>query len=383
MLLHLRHNRLPAVRIIDPEKFSAIVRYARQTNPFYAEWIPPGGAIPILTRQVLQKNNDRILNGSPVLGKTSGSTGVPVRVSTGPGRSRMEAQDYRLMINWVGGPLPRVEIVHPQPDRPQHNVVPIHTPLDQQIAAVAGRAARHAAMAIVTYPTNAVLLAQAILDRRLPFPTIRRVLLMSESIDPGQRALIQRAFPNAHIWATYSSVEFGAISGQCPHEHGFHHIMAHKIGVEILGDDREPVPFGQVGQLVLTDYFNRRMPLIRYAIGDLAAFGRCPCGKIPLPAFSQVLGKVRGSLLHPNGRRIPFVQLSVALRDLPGMRQFQVIQEELRKFTVKVVGPPEIDPGIRAAFLQEFGYPPHLDIVHVEDIPRDPSGKFSISICKV
>ncbi len=371
------------VRIIDPEKFSAIVRYARQTNPFYAEWIPAAGPVPILTRQILQRNNDRILNGSPVLGKTSGSTGVPVRVTTGPNRSRMETEDYRMMIGWVGGPLPRVEIVHPQPDRPQQNVVPIHTPLDQQIQAVTERAARHEAMALVTYPTNAVLLAQAIMDRQMTFPTIRRVLLMSESVDPGQRALIQRAFPAAHIWSTYSSVEFGAISCQCPHEPGFHHIMSHKLGVEILDDKHEPAPFGQVGQLVLTDYFNRRMPLIRYAIGDLAAFGRCPCGKIPLPAFSQVLGKVRGSLLHPDGRRIPFVQLSVALRDLPGMRQFQVIQEELRRFTVKVVASGEIDPAIHAAFLKEFGYAPRLDIQHVEEIPRDPSGKFSISICKV
>jgi phenylacetate-CoA ligase len=295
----------------------------------------------------------------------------------------METEDYRLMIGWVGGPLPRVELVHPQPDRPQHNVVPIHTPLDQQILAITERAARHAAMAVVTYPTNAVLLAQAILERGIPFPTIRRVLLMSESLDPGQRALIQRAFPNAHVWVTYSSVEFGAISCQCPYEAGFHHIMSHKLGVEILGDDHEPAPFGQVGQLVLTDYFNLKMPLIRYAIGDLAAFGQCPCGKIGLPAFSQVLGKVRGSLLHPDGRRVPFVQLSVALRDLPGMRQFQVIQEKLRRFTVNVVGPRSLDAGIHAAFLKEFGYPPHLDIRHVEEIPRDPSGKFSISICKV
>jgi phenylacetate-CoA ligase len=371
------------VRIIDPEKFSAIVRYARQTNPFYAQWIPPAGAIPILTRQILQENNDRILNGSPVIGRTSGSTGVPVRVSTGMARARMETEDYRRMINWVGGPLPRVEIVHPRPERPQENVIPIQTPLAGQILALGQRAARHSAMTLATYPTNAVLLAQAILDQHISFPTIRRVLLMSESVDPGQRAIIQRAFPEAHVWVTYSSVEVGAISCQCPHEPGFHHIMSHKLGVEILDDRHEPAPFGEIGQLVITDYFNRRMPLIRYAIGDLAAFGQCPCGKIPLPAFSQVLGKVRGSLLHPDGRRVPFVQLSVALRDLPGVRQYQVIQEELRRFTVKIVAAGNLDAGIHAAFLEEFGYAPHLDILYVENIPRDPSGKFSISICKV
>ncbi|MGA3171653.1 MAG: hypothetical protein ABSE62_11650 [Chthoniobacteraceae bacterium] len=371
------------MRIIDQQKFTAIVHYARRTNPFYAQWIPENGPVPILTRQILQENNDRILNGHPVLGATSGSTGIPVRLTSGPARMRMETQDYLRMVRWLGGPLPRVEIVHPASDRPQENVIPIHTPLAGQILALGQFAARHEAMTLVTYPTNGVMLAQSILEQRLSFPSIRRVLLMSESFDPGQRRLMQRAFPGAYIWTTYSSMEFGSISCECPHHSGFHHIMSHKLGVEILDDRHEPVPAGEIGQLVITDYFNRRMPLIRYAIGDLAAFGKCPCGKIPLPAFSQVLGKVRGSLRHPDGRRIPFVRLSVALRDIPGVRQYQVIQEELRRFVVKIVSLKNLDAPIHATFLEEFGYPPQLEIQYVDNIPRDPSGKFFISICKV
>lgn len=371
------------MKIIDQGKFDAIVSYARQTNPFYARWIPRDGAIPILTRRILQQNNDEILNGNPVLHKSSGSTGTPVRVSRDPERDRMEAEDARRMVAWMGGPLPHLEIVLPLPGRSKQNLIPIQTPLPEQLLALTQRAARHDAMAIITYPSNAVLLAQYILDRRIACFTVRRIVLMGEPVDPGQRALIQRAFPNAHIWATYSSVEFGAISCQCPFEPGIHHIMSHKLGIEIVDDNDKPVPFGDVGQLVFTDYFNRGMPLIRYAIGDLAAFGRCPCGRIPLPAFSQVLGKVRESLLHLDGRRVSFIEFSIVLRDLPGVRQFQVIQETLRRFTVNVVAPRNIDAEIRAAFLREFGYPPHVKIRYVKEIPRHPSGKFFFSICKV
>jgi len=373
----------PSVRIIDPAKFSAIVRHARRTNPFYARWIPEGGPVPVLTRQILQENNDLILNGNTVYGRTSGSTGSPVRVSTGAGRARMEVEDYRRMVRWIGEPLPRIEIVYPNAERKNPHLIPIHTPLAGQIEGLIERTARHPAMSLVTYPTNGALLAQAILDRGLAFPAIRRVLLMSESVDAGQRALIQRAFPDAYVWDTYSAIEVGAISGQCPHAPAFHHIMAHKLGVEILDENNEPAPFGQVGHVVITDYYNRRMPFIRYAIGDVAALGKCPCGKIPLPAFAKVLGKVRGSLLHADGRRIPFVDLSVALRDLPGMRQYQVIQEEVMRFTVKIVAGAHLDEGIHAAFAKEFGYAPALDIEYVTDIPRDASGKFFVSMCKV
>jgi phenylacetate-coenzyme A ligase PaaK-like adenylate-forming protein len=371
------------MRIIDRQKFAAIVRHARQTNPFYAEWIPPGGPVPILTRAIFQANNDRILNGQPVTGTTSGSTGTPVRISSGAPRSAMEARDHRMVMGWLGGRLPRTEFVFPRSEQRREGLYTIHTPVPEQLAILKARHAAIGAVSLVTYPSNAVLLAQAILDAGGGFEFIRRVGLMSEAVDPGQMALVQRAFPNAHIWRTYSAIEFGAIGYECPHEPGFYHLMSHKLGIEVVDDDGEPAAPGAIGRLVLTDYFNRRMPIIRYDIGDLAAFGRCPCGKIPFPALREVLGKVRGCLLHPNGRRIPFVDLSVALRDLPGMRQYQVIQEERTRFTVNLVAPPSVEAGVRAAFAKEFGAEPEIAFRYLDEIPRDPSGKFYISICKV
>jgi len=59
-------------------------------------------------------------------------------------------------------------------------------------------------------------------------------------------------------------------------------IMAHRLGVEVLRDDRSP--------------------FIRYEIGDLAVRGICPCGRIRLPASSEVVEEVRGALLHRNGK---------------------------------------------------------------------------------
>jgi hypothetical protein len=45
--------------------------------------------------------------------------------------------------------------------------------------------------------------------------------------------------------------------------------------------------------------------------------------------------KVGGDLC-PDGRRGLWSTLSAALRDLPGMRHYQVIQEELERFTVRL-----------------------------------------------
>ena len=371
------------LKVLDQEKFDRIVRHARQTNPFYRDFIPQGGPVPLLTRAILQANNDAILNGHAVTARTSGSTGTPVRIASTPERARMEHSDTALFLDWMGGPLPRTSIIHPRSPAGADPIVPVLTPVAEQIAILQENHRTKGATAIITYPSNAVLLSEAILGANLDFRFIRRLGLISESIDPGQQALFRRAFPSAVQWSSYSAMEVGVITYQCPHEPEFHHVMGHKLAVEILDETGADCPPGRIGRIVLTDYYNTAMPFIRYEIGDLAAFGHCPCGKIPLPALRDILGKVRGCLRHRDGRLVPFIDLSVALRDLPGMRQYQVIQEQLDFFTVKVASTRPLAAEIAAAFEAEFGYTPHLEIQPVASIERDPSGKFYASICRV
>lgn len=371
------------MRYLDAERFQRIVRHARRTNPFYRRWIPQGGPVPLLTRRVLQENNDEILNGFPANTRTSGSTGAPVRIHISPARRALNRRAAELMVRHLGGFMPQTAFINPHGVVGRESVVDVHTPVPEQLDILRRGYQDRQAAALITYPSNAVLLAQAILEAKLDFSFIRRLGLMAETIDPGQITLIRRAFPEARIWSNYSSMEFGLISFQCPYEPQFHHAAAGKLGIEILDERDLACEPGQVGRVVITDYHNYESPLIRYEIGDLAAFGTCPCGKIGLPALQQILGKVLGCLLHRDGRRIPFIDLANALRDLPGMRQYQVIQEEVERFHVKVAAATPLDSDIRDAFARQFGYAPRIDIEVMDSIPRDPSGKFFASLCRV
>ena len=71
-------------------------------------------------------------------------------------------------------------------------------------------------------------------------------------------------------------------------------------------------------------------------------------------------------------------------RDTPGMRQYQVIQDGVQEFTVKVAAHHNIDEPIRAAFREHLGYvPDRMQMVYLDSIPREPSGKYRTSICNV
>ena len=68
---------------------------------------------------------------------------------------------------------------------------------------------------------------------------------------------------------------------ECPEQNGLHFWEDYYI-VEIVDPDTlEPVPDGQVGELVLTTLCREAMPLLRYRTRDLTRFlpGECSCGR--------------------------------------------------------------------------------------------------------
>jgi phenylacetate-CoA ligase len=71
------------------------------------------------------------------------------------------------------------------------------------------------------------------------------------------------------------------VAFECPEQNGLH-IWEDYFIVEIIDPvTLEPVPDGQLGELVLTTINREAMPLLRYRTRDLTRFlpGECPCGR--------------------------------------------------------------------------------------------------------
>ena len=71
------------------------------------------------------------------------------------------------------------------------------------------------------------------------------------------------------------------VAFECPEQNGMH-IWEDYYIVEIVNPDTlEPVPDGEVGELVLTTINREAMPLLRYRTRDLTRIlpGSCPCGR--------------------------------------------------------------------------------------------------------
>lgn len=362
------------------QHFSQIVQFAAEHHPYYRRVIASNPSIPILTREILQKNNLELLNGNPVTGTTSGATSMPVRTHWSKQRIDLDAKDSSFYAGCLGGRLPHAKIVALASHKAKPNNFEVAAPVAEQWVFLRDQI-NQGVRSLVSYPTNLVQLANYLIQNEQQVLELQRIICMSELFESSQEAIIRKAFPNAQIAATYSSTEVGMIAVRCPHQPENYHIMAHKLGLEFLNANGEPCQDGELGQIIVTDYFNRKMPLIRYAIGDMAAPSVCPCGKIPLPALTKLLGKTRGLLKHPDGGYVYSTALSTIIRDIDGIGQFQVQQIDANHFVCRVVAQEGADRTIIesqlfALFTKNFGNSIVVNFDWCANIPRLPGGKY-------
>jgi phenylacetate-CoA ligase len=97
----------------------------------------------------------------------------------------------------------------------------------------------------------------------------------------------------------------GATFSECEHGLGGH-VHPELIIVEIIGEDGEEVPDGQVGEVVVTTLGVEGMPLLRFRTGDMAAklVDRCQCGRwsyrlTPLVGRKNNMIKLKGTTIYP------------------------------------------------------------------------------------
>jgi len=157
----------------------------------------------------------------------------------------------------------------------------------------------------------------------------RTVQSHAEQLWDFQRRTIEEAF-QCPLIDTYGARESSPIATQCLVRDGLH-VMADLRLVEVLDDEGRPTEPGQVGRVVLTDFTNYAMPLIRYANEDLASWREdapCPCGRT-LPRLAAIHGRSSDVVRTKSGMRIHGYFFMFLFYGAQGIEQFQIRQTSL------------------------------------------------------
>lgn len=174
------------------------------------------------------------------------------------------------------------------------------------------------------YAQSAAMFAKYCRDTGADDIRFDSIITSAEVLLPENRPLIEETF-HGKVFNRYGCREVSLIASECEYHTGLH-VNADALIVEI-----DPIPGGprDCGRVLITDLYNRSMPLIRYEIGDVARWlsddAPCPCGR-SLPRLENIEGRITDFLRLPTGEMISGPSLALLVGQMVEIRQAQFVQ---------------------------------------------------------
>jgi phenylacetate-CoA ligase len=236
---------------------------------------------------------------------------------------------------------------------------------------------------VMGYPSALRAIAHYALERQdFPAPA-KGVFTHAETLLEQDREAIETTW-RCKIYDRYGAVENCVFAAQC--EYGRYHVSPEIGIIEIVDSQGNASPPGAMGEVICTGLQNTLQPLIRYRIGDAARWAaeqRCACGR-NMPVIEAVEGRVEDICYTPDGREM--LRFDTVFKGIANIREAQVVQEELDRFSILVIPTDEFDE--QEGKKIEHNMHIHVGNVTVEikqvaEIPRTRSGKFRAVLCNL
>lgn len=364
------------------------------------------GVLPPLTKDLIRSHGqdlfaDGVSQSDLKKGRTGGSTGEPTPFYL----SREEAAWFEALVrrcrDWIGvRPGDRMVKIAGRPytsdwRRPfiqfvntrLRNIRSLPAPylsdslLDSYIRALE----KMRPPVLYGYPSAMELLSRRMLERDRRLPSVRVVWTSSESLLDHQRALIREAF-GCEPFDGYGGGD-APLAMECRAHQGLH-VFQHARFIEVVDERGLAVPAGGTGRVLVTLFFNRAWPYVRYDTGDLAEVmpedRPCPCG-VRLPRFRRIHGRTGDILVTPDGRRATVANVTLVFGPIHDrVRAYQFFQERPDEIEVRIVPTQtyskETEEYIERSLRLFLGCDVRLTFRKVDDIVLTPAGKRRILV---
>jgi phenylacetate-coenzyme A ligase PaaK-like adenylate-forming protein len=393
-----REQWLPAetIRRLQWQRLQIALRHAFANSPFYRRrfldlGITPAdirseddlARIPVTTREDLREAENLIARGFEKArlkhSLTSGSTGRRTTSYFDADAWMMGKHLLKLRARFACGvrPWDRIALLQETQSAAASSTLlgrtrsfSIHRP----IAVLLPELQAFAPSVLYGFPGHLLRVGRAAANGLKP----RLVFTSGEMLDELTRSGIEEAF-GTRVLDVYGCTEVKEIAWECPRREGYH-VNADWLLLEV--QPAGPNDAGRRGALLVTCLYNRAMPLLRYQIGDTGELleRACGCGR-GLPLARPTLGRSVDYISLKDGTLVPPYDLTCAIEDVAGMRQYQIVQRTLDRLEVLIVPCPEFDEGSRRQIRERLR--PILrgitaEIRLVDEIAPEPSGKYRI-----
>lgn len=247
---------------------------------------------------------------------------------------------------------------------------------------------------MVSLPTLFVFMADMAKRDRFTFNRLRMINYAGEHLSSAAEAHVASALGVSRIKAgAYTSADAGIMGYQCEHSGpGVYHVPTAFQFVELINfEENRRARSGEPGEVVVTNLSRVSTPIIRYRVGDAAAWtgGTCPCGDPnPLLKLAGRAGqdfKLGGGFIsldvfenciaaHPETLSLNFQleiedlanQFQLVLRVEAPAQVAPTVLEALEKELFEAV--PELRISTEKGYLRSFT----IEIMELGQLPRSP-----------
>jgi phenylacetate-CoA ligase len=401
-------------------KLKKLLLHAQQNVPYYARRFSDAGfspekmqciddfkILPALTKADIRMNLDSITwkacPGGLHRYNTGGSSGEPLVFYFDRRRQAYDAAARALTHRWWGIEIGDKELYlwgSPLEIKKQDRIKTLRDTLTnqllisafevspRQIPEMVSRIRKFKPRCIFGYPSTIDLFCRMAAQQhfRLDDIGVQVAFCTAEVLYPHQKESISRHFGGIPVSDGYGSREGGYISNLCPE--GTYHVIDPNYVIEYLKDGKEVGP-GEEGEITITHLDAWGMPFIRYATGDIAqpGVGPCACGR-GFSSMKAIRGRTTDFVVTPDGRWQHALSVIYVVRDIEGVAEFKIIQEDVDDIRVLLrihdgVYPADGNDRIIKGFKKRMGTDVKVRIETVSDIPKDASGKHRYVVSKV
>lgn len=247
-------------------------------------------------------------------------------------------------------------------------------------------------MCLEGYADSLYSLACFVAERSLTVHRPSAIVSSAGTLLPHMRDQIEGTF-SCPVFDRYGCREASSLAAECSVHEGLH-IFGETTFVELLDRNGSEVEPGEEGRVVVTNLFNRAMPLLRYEIGDYAVKGRssCTCG-MPYPKLQRIIGRSSAIFRTKDGGYVLpelFIHLIGVTYNDGEIAKFQVVQKDQETIVVRLVfkSPHELDGWQKKDILSALIAKAMNSSVNVvfqqeDDIELTPTGKFLYTVSHI
>lgn len=185
---------------------------------------------------------------------------------------------------------------------------------------------------VILFASTLTALAKLV-ERKNIYPKckIESFITISEALDPWTKNTIQTRFQTL-VFSRYSNQELGIMAQHIEGSNEFIVNVA-SFHVEVLDmDEDKPARVGEQGRIVVTDLFNRAVPLIRYDTGDVAILKSEPTPGITAPVFEKVGGRRVDYIFDTQGNMVSPYVINTPMHEFLEIRQYQFVQNGAKDY---------------------------------------------------